>query len=157
MLCKCEGDTKQECEMSGAKKLFPAMRAELGRFADILVCDAVYLTGPFLQLVADLNIDCVVRLEDERRHIYREAEDYIAVAYGEGGLRPMILLENGKTVSAYEYLDGRIPNYDGPVRIFRFVEFDLHLQQTETFHILAASEMLSAITIWKIMHKRWDI
>lgn len=45
-----------------------------GHFADVIVADALYLNAPFINTLKENGLEGVIRLKDERRMIFQDAE-----------------------------------------------------------------------------------
>jgi len=56
-----DGQKKNDCEMNAAKRLLPRLRELFAKQKIILLCDALYATGPFIKLLNQNNIDYIIR------------------------------------------------------------------------------------------------
>ena len=74
MLKPRDGAEKDEGELTGGKRLIKRLHQKHGHFADVIVADALYLNAPFINTVLECKLDAVIRLKDENRCIYRDAE-----------------------------------------------------------------------------------
>lgn len=45
-----------------------------GHFADVIVADALYLNASFINILKENGLEGVIRLKDERRMIFQDAE-----------------------------------------------------------------------------------
>ena len=45
-----------------------------GHFADVIVADALYLNAPFINTLKECGLETVIRLKDERRLLFQDAE-----------------------------------------------------------------------------------
>ena len=62
------------CELTGGKKLIRRLKERHGHFADVIVADALYLNAPFINTIKECGLDAVIRLKDERRELFQDAE-----------------------------------------------------------------------------------
>lgn len=161
MLTPREGAQKDKGETTGAKELLLRLREEQGRFADVITADALYLSAPFVKLIKDLDMELVARLKDEDRLLYKDTKPL----FDKGWHREKDF--KGKApggdviVEVNDYKNADMTNLDGEVRVLRFVEYEnVHGTKGKklyTMWVVTTSMNLSPKTIWKIMHRRWDI
>jgi len=74
MLKPRDGAEKDEGELTGGKKLIRRLKERHGHFADVIVADALYLNAPFINTIKECGLDAVIRLKDERRELFQDAE-----------------------------------------------------------------------------------
>lgn len=65
---------KDEGELTGAKRLIRHLKKRHGHFADVIVADALYLNAPFINTLKECGLETVIRLKDERRLLFQDAE-----------------------------------------------------------------------------------
>ena len=58
----------------GGKRLIERLKKRHGHFADVIVADALYLNAPFINILKENGLEGVIRLKDERRMIFQDAE-----------------------------------------------------------------------------------
>ena len=58
----------------GGKRLIERLKKRHGHFADVIVADALYLNAPFINTLKENGLEWVIRLKDERRMIFQNAE-----------------------------------------------------------------------------------
>ena len=56
------------------KRLIERLRKRHGHFADVVVADALYLNAPFINTLKENGLEGVIRLKDERRRLFQDAE-----------------------------------------------------------------------------------
>ena len=61
-------------ERYGGKRLIERLRKRHGHFADVVVADALYLNAPFINTLKENGLEGVIRLKDERRRLFQDAE-----------------------------------------------------------------------------------
>jgi len=161
-----EGDScqKDEGEINAAKRLVEQLYKRFHHFTNILVCDALYAKASFINLVTHFRINLIIRMKDKRLHIVKDAlglfskrePDHVWTTRVK---HPSIRIE------AWEAFDLEMAHVDEGVRFIRFVE---HIQtlrhgkaiKTETKEIMVITtckEEVRVASIWKMIHKRWDI
>ena len=74
MLKPRDGAEKDEGELTGGKRLIERLRKRHGHFADVIVADALYLNAPFINTIKENGLEAVIRLKDEKRLIFQNAE-----------------------------------------------------------------------------------
>ena len=74
MLKPRDGSGKDEGELTGGKRLIEQLKKRHGHFADVIVADALYLNAPFINILKENGLEGVIRLKDERRMIFQDAE-----------------------------------------------------------------------------------
>ena len=74
MLKPRDGNEKDEGELTGGKRLIQRLRKRHGHFADLIVADALYLNAPFINTVLSCGMETVIRLKDEKRLIFKDAQ-----------------------------------------------------------------------------------
>jgi len=74
MLKPRDGSGKDEGELTGGKRLIEQLKKRHGHFADVIVADALYLNAPFINTLKENGLEGVIRLKDERRMIFHDAE-----------------------------------------------------------------------------------
>ncbi|WP_142383425.1 transposase [Bacillus sp. V3-13] len=161
-----EGDScqKDEGEITAAKRLVKQLYERFHHFTDILVCDALYAKAPFINLVTSFNIDLIIRMKDMRLDIVKDALGLFSKRKPD---RVWTTKEKNQVirVEAWEAYDMEMANVLVGIRFVRFVEHTQILRRgkvikTETKEILLVTtcqEEVKAESIWKMIHKRWDI
>lgn len=74
MLKPRDGNEKDEGELTGGKLLIQRLGKRHGHFADLIVADALYLNAPFINTVLSCGMETVIRLKDEKRLIFQDAQ-----------------------------------------------------------------------------------
>ncbi len=74
MLKPRDGSEKDEWGLTGAKRLIRRLKKRHGHFADVIVADALYLNAPFINTLKECGLETVIRLKDERRLLFQDAE-----------------------------------------------------------------------------------
>jgi len=65
---------KEEGELTGGKRLIERLQKRHGHFADVIVADALYLNASFINTLRENGLEAVIRLKDERKILFRDAE-----------------------------------------------------------------------------------
>jgi len=175
MLHPRDGSDKDEGELTGAKRLVDNLYKRHHHFADVMVGDALYLNAPFINTVTDKGIDVVIRSKDPNRVIMRDALGLIK------GKKSSVSFKDKKAKVKVEAWDVKGFEMEGAEKTLRFLQFKetwkknkrRHVKdgngrktgktelvetiETRTVWVFTTLENASAKTIWRIIHKRWDI
>lgn len=98
-----DGATKNDCEQNAAKRLVPKVRQMLPEDRLLFVADALYSTGPFIQLIQQNNASFLITIK----------EGYVLVQAGrlaEQNKLKQLAWSNGKTRSQVRYANSLILN-----------------------------------------------
>ena len=143
MLKPRDGAEKDEGELTGGKSLIERLRQRHGHFADVIVADALYLNAPFINTIKENGLETVIRLKDEKRPIFQDAEGFFD--QGEGKARSF--QRGKKTVEVWDLSGFEIENCPYRLRVVKYHEMWLVTTLEQT-----APEIL-----WEMMNCRWDI
>lgn len=150
-----DGEEKDEGELTGAKHLIKRLKERHGHFADVIAADGLYLNAPFINTVLECRMDVVIRLKDETRQIFRDAE---GLFQKEEGRKPDF--QKGKRkIEAWDICGLEMEGIDRKVRVVRYHEMEEKKGKMEEHRmwLVTTLEMADYRVLWKIMHKRWDI
>lgn len=157
MLRPRDGADKDEGELTGGKRLIRRLKKQFGHFADVIVADALYLNAPFVNTVLQCGMDVVIRLKDEKRLIFQDAEGMFQAGMGrQDGFR------KGHTQIAVWDISGfEMENIAPKLRVVKFQEkyHSTHNADEETRCMWLVTTLLETDyqILWEMMHKRWDI
>ena len=153
MLKPRDGAEKDEGELTGGKRLIRRLHQEHGHFADVIVADALYLNAPFLNTVLDCRMDAVIRLKDEKRCIFQDAEGMFQNGFGKTeGFR------KGKTsVEVWDLADFEIEGCEKKLRVVKFQETTQGQKESRFVWLVTTLASTPPQLLWEMMHKRWDI
>ena len=150
---------KDEGEITGGKRLIRKLYEKFHHFADVIVADALYCKASWIKEVLTIGMDAVVRVKDERLHIVKDAlglfqsrEANKQWIVNEGSTKKII-------VSAWDDDGFEMTGMDIKVRFIRFLE-EIHegdKKELKEVWIVTTNKNICTETIWKIIHKRWDI
>jgi hypothetical protein len=156
---KSDSSDKDEGETTGAKRLINNLYKDYHHFADIIVADALFCKSTWIKEVLSIGMNAVVRVKDERLHIVKDA---LALFSCREADKKWIEKQGNKKyieVKAWDEDNFEMPDESIKVRFIRFVE-EIHngdrIEIKEGW-IITTDKFTSAQTLWKIMHKRWDI
>ncbi|MGB9879843.1 MAG: transposase [Anaerolineae bacterium] len=158
---------KGQGELGAGIELMKELYWRNTRFCDVIVADALYAASSFINEVDSQGKWVVIRVKQENREIIRDAEGLFSKRgpdYEEEGLK-------GFKGSRY---DVRIWDEEGftiwdkvrtPLRCLKVEEVRHSLKDGEpvsersTSYIVTTcpKALVKTITVWKIMHARWDI
>lgn len=166
---------KGEGEVTAALRMLRSLYQRHYRYADILVFDALFAGAPVIKEVLAQNKIAVIRVKQEKYHIVRDAEALFAN-------RKPDLEDTLSLKSDYYPEDCSGKKYRYRVRIWdeeNFTSWEetpiaLRVLRVEETRISIAGEILGGktvthivttaskatlptISLWRIMHRRWDI
>lgn len=156
---KRDGSDKDEGEITGGKRLIKKLYHKFHHFADIVVADALYCKAPWIKEVLSIGMDTVVRVKDERLHIVKDA---LGLFKNRECSRDWTIKTGAKSktiIKAWDEDGFEMNGLDIKVRFIKFIE-EVHSGDKVEFKeawIITTDKHTSAETMWKIMHKRWDI
>jgi len=153
MLRPRDGVEKDEGELTGGKRLIRRLHQEHGHFADVIVADALYLNAPFINTVLDCGMDTVIRLKDENRCIYQDANGLFEKDEGrkEGFCK-------GKTsVEVWDLSDFEMEGCEKKLRVVKFQETTQGQKESRFVWLVTTLTSTPPELVWEMMHKRWDI
>lgn len=152
MLKPRDGGKKDEGELTGGKRLIQRLRKTHGHFADVIVADALYLNAPFINTVLDCGMDVVIRLKDEKRLIFQDAEGLFKQNIGKkAGFQTKNMF-----VEVWDLSNFQIEGCPANLRVLKFRETYKNGTSREMW-LVTTLLMASPQTLWTMMHKRWDI
>ena len=156
---KKDSSSKDEGEITGSKRLIKKLYKKYHHFADIIVADALYCKSTWIKEVLSIGMDALVRVKDERLHIVKDA---LALFKCRGADRDWTVKENINTyrkIKAWDDDNFQMSDSGIEVRFIKFVE-EIHTGdkiKIKEEWIITTDKFTSVETLWKIMHKRWDI
>lgn len=155
MLKPRDGSEKDEGELTGGKRLIQRLKERHGHFADVIVADALYLNAPFINTVLGNGMDAVIRLKDERRLIFQDAEGL----FGKGEGKKESFKKGKTTVEVWELSGFELEGVGQKLRVMKFRETSKKQGREEIrlMWLVTTLEMCDSQTVWLMMHKRWDI
>ena len=156
---KKDDSDKDEGEITGGKRLIKKLHHKFHHFADIVVADALYCKASWIKEILSIDMDAVVRVKDERLHIVKDA---LGLFKSRGCDKEWVIKtgnQNKTIVKAWDEDGFEMNGLDIKVRFMKFLE-EIHTGdkvEIKEAWIITTSKVLPIETIWKIMHKRWDI
>lgn len=166
---------KGEGEITAALRLLKSLYQRHFRYADILVFDALFAKAPVLKAVLAQNKIAVIRVKQENYHIVRDADalfenrnpdlegllslksDYYHEDHSGNKYRYQVRIWDEENFTSWE---------EAPcaLRVLRVEETRISMageilgEKTVTHIVTTASKTtLPTVSLWRIMHRRWDI
>lgn len=152
MLKPRDGAEKDEGELTGGKRLIRHLYERYHHFADVVVADALYLNAPFIQTVQECKMNVVIRLKDERRHIFKDAESLFHTEGEKEGFK-----KGRITVKVWDLSGFELEGMSGRFRVLKYEEYHPGEKETRRMWVVTDLEYTDDETIWTMMHRRWDI
>lgn len=156
---KKDGSDKDEGEITGGKRLIKKLYKKFHHFADIIVADALYCKSTWIKEVLSIGMDAVVRVKDERLNIVKDALGIFKCRQADKEWIISKRNNNYRIVKAWDEDGFEMPNLDMKVRFIKFLE-EIHTGdkvEIKEGWIITTDKLTCVETLWKIMHKRWDI
>ena len=155
MLKPVDGSGKDEGELTGAKRLIRRLKKRHGHFADVLVVDALYLNAPFINALKECGMETVIRLKDERRLLFQDAESMFQRDEG----RKKSFNIGKKRVEVWDLSGFEIAGSPHKLRVVRYREkWEEKGKESECWMWLVTTlEHADYRILWEMMKRRWDI
>ncbi|WP_396276635.1 transposase [Haloimpatiens lingqiaonensis] len=156
---KKDSSDKDEGETTGGRRLIRRLYKEYHHFADIIVADALYCKSTWIKEVLSIGMNAVVRVKDERLHIVKDA---LALFKCREADKEWIVNKKNKNylkIKAWDEDNFEMADSEIKVRFIKFIE-EVHTGdkvEIKEAWIITTDKFTSVETLWKIMHKRWDI
>lgn len=155
MLKPRDGSGKDEGELTGGKRLIERLKKRHGHFADVIVADALYLNAPFINILKENGLEGVIRLKDERRMIFQDAERLFKQDEG----KKASFWKGKKKIEVWDLSGFKMEGCPYKLRVVRYHEqWKENGKETERFMWLVTTlEAADYRVLWEMMHRRWDI
>ena len=155
MLKPRDGSGKDEGELTGGKRLIERLKKRHGHFADVIVADALYLNAPFINTLKENGLEGVIRLKDERRMIFQDAERLFKQDEG----KKASFWKGKKKIEVWDLSGFKMEGCPYKLRVVRYHEqWEENGKETERFMWLVTNmEAADYRVLWEMMHRRWDI
>lgn len=156
---KRDGSYKDEGELTGGKRLIKNLYKQYHHFADIIVADALYCKSSWIKEVLSIGMDAVVRVKDERLHIVRDALALFKCREADKEWSVKKNNTNYRKIKAWDEDNFEMSDSDIKVRFIKFTE-EIHTGdkvELKEGWIITTDKFTPVETLWKIIHRRWDI
>ena len=139
----------------GGKRLIERLKKRHGHFADVIVADALYLNAPFINTLKENGLEGVIRLKDERRMIFQDAERLFKQDEG----KKASFWKGKKKIEVWDLSGFEMEGCPYKLRVVRYHEqWEENGKETERFMWLVTTlEAADYRVLWEMMHHRWDI
>ena len=139
----------------GGKRLIERLKKRHGHFADVIVADALYLNAPFINILKENGLEGVIRLKDERRMIFQDAERLFKQDEG----KKASFWKGKKKIEVWDLSGFEMEGCPYKLRVVRYYEqWKENGKETERFMWLVTTlEAADYRVLWEMMHRRWDI
>jgi hypothetical protein len=144
-----------EGELTAAKRLLKKVISLYGRrFVDVVTLDALYINYPFVSKAKGLDKDVVIRVKNERTHLYKEIQALSTLIFPIKGYDE----KSGVSYEIYEIPSlHRSIDWDIPLRGFKIIE---RTGADENLFFCATTLpkwKAKADIIRRIVHAKWGI
>ena len=139
----------------GGKRLIERLKKRHGHFADVIVADALYLNAPFINTLKENGLEGVIRLKDERRMIFQDAERLFKQDEG----KKASFWKGKKKIEVWDLSGFKMEGCPYKLRVVRYHEqWEENGKETERFMWLVTTlEAADYRVLCEMMHRRWDI
>lgn len=155
MLRPKDGSGKDEGELTGGKRLIERLKKRHGHFADVIVADALYLNAPFINTLKGNGLEVVIRLKDERRLLFQDAEGLFNRGIG----KKKSFKKGKKETEVWDLSDFEMTNCPYKLRVVRYHEIweEKGEKKERWMWLVTTLEMAGYEVLWEMMNRRWDI
>lgn len=156
---KKDSSDKDEGETTGGKRLINKLYKQYHHFADIIVADALYCKSTWIKEVQSIGMDAVVRVKDERLHIVKDALAIFKCRKADKNWIVKKKSNNYIKIKAWDEDNFEMSDSNIKVRFIKFIE-EIHIVdkvEIKEGWIITTDKLTSSETLWKVMHRRWDI
>jgi hypothetical protein len=152
-----------ENEVASAKRMIGRLCDNYTRFFDVIVADALYMEGPFVNFCVGRGKDVVIVLKNNYPSLIEDAQGLFSQ------LEPELWHIDGKEIQVWDADGFRTDTIDVPLRVLHTVEtYDEQVEEdgrTITRKVTKSwwwattisSERLTTKHLWKLGHSRWHI
>ena len=139
----------------GGRRLIERLKKRHGHFADVIVADALYLNAPFINTLKENGLEWVIRLKDERRMIFQNAERLFKQDEG----KKASFWKGKKKIEVWDLSGFKMEGCPYKLRVVRYHEqWEENGKERERFMWLVTTlEAADYRVLWEMMHRRWDI
>ncbi|NLB51769.1 MAG: transposase [Syntrophomonadaceae bacterium] len=165
-----------EGETTAALRLLDKLKSWHYYYADVVTMDSLYANAPVINKTLDQNVVAVIRVKQEHYTLVRDAEGLFSSREPDLVKRGVSIksdwYENDRAGRKYRY-DVKIWDEEGfttwenvkkPLRVLKVEETRVDhcgnaLNEPQITYIIvtAGKDIISAETVWRILHRRWDI
>lgn len=155
MLKPRDGAEKDEGELTGGKHLIERLRKRHGHFADVIVADALYLNAPFINVIKENGMETVIRLKDEKRLIFQDAEGL----FNKGEGKKEAFQCGKKTIEVWDISKFEMKDCPYKLRVVRYHESwkEAGKEAERWMWLVSTLEYAKPRILWEMMNRRWDI
>jgi len=154
---KLDRASKDEGELSAAKRLLQQLHRQHHHFADVIVYDALACNAPWINAVKSYNIDTVIRVKDIRLNIVKDAK--AAFKNTTANITWIFHKTTTKivTISVWE-TSVKMKGVTDPLRFIKFSEkttdCNTNKSKYNQMFIITTARDMAVKTLYKIIHAR---
>lgn len=152
-----------ENEVASAKRMIGRLCDNYTRLFDVIVVDALYMEGPFVNFCISRGKDVVIVLKNNYPSLIKDAQGLF------DQVEPELWHIDGKEIQVWDADGFRTDTIDVPLRVLHVVE--TYYEQVEKdgrtitrkvtkswwWATTISSERLTTKNLWKLGHSRWQI
>jgi hypothetical protein len=152
-----------ENEVAAAKRIVKRLCDNYTRFFDVVVTDALYMEGPFVNFCVEQGKDAVIVLKDNYPSLLKDAQGLFSQ------MEPEFWYINGRKIQVWDIEGFTVDTIDVPLRVLHTIE--TYIEKTEENGQIVQREVtkswwwattisrqrLTTRHLWEIGHSRWQI
>lgn len=152
-----------ENEVAAAKRIVARLCDAYTRLFDVIVADALYMEGPFINFCVEKGKDVIIVLKDNYPSLLEDAKGLFA------RIEPQVWQVEDKTIQIWDIDGFTADTIDVPLRVLRAVE--THIEKIEKdgqivertitkdwwWATTIPQNRLTAKHLWRLGHSRWQI
>ena len=152
-----------EGELTSAKRVLDRLCSNYSRLFDVVVADALYMKGPFVNFCLDRGKDVIIVLKDNYAGLLEDARGLFDQT------APEVWRINDRTIQFWDAEDFKTDTIDVPLRVVHTVEtytekiiedsrqIEREVTKSWWWATTIPRHRLSTKGVWKIGHSRWQI
>ena len=152
-----------ENEVASAKRMIERLCNNYPRLFEVIVVDALYMEGPFINFCVEHGKDVIVVLKNNYPSLIEDAQGLF------NQMDPDIWHINGKTIQVWEAEGFKTDTIEAPLRVLHTIETTTEkvkkdgriIEREVTKHWWWATTLpqsrLKTKALWKLGHSRWQI
>jgi len=152
-----------ENEVAAAKRMLARVCEQYRRFFDVVVADALYMEGPFINFCLALDKDIIVVLKDNYASLMQDAQGLFEA------MEPQHWSVDGKQIDAWDVEGFQTSSVEAPLRVLHTIETHTgkgwdngrQIEKEIVRHWWWATTLpktrLRTRQLWAIGHHRWQI
>ncbi len=152
-----------ENEVAAAKRMIGRLCENHSRFFDVIIADALYMEGPFVNFCVGRGKDVIIVLKNNYPSLIEDARGLFS------RMEPETWHINGRTIQVWDADGFTTDTIDVPLRVLHTIEtytekviengrlIEREVTKSWWWATTISSERLTTKNLWKLGHSRWQI